>query len=89
VIAVARSQLHRSFPNLNWIVAVSMDEAEFLRPLQPMVWSILGVVGATAIAVLLVALWVSMRLARPGLDPAMDMHLVEHANVPRIEDRES
>jgi hypothetical protein len=89
VIAVARSQLHRSFPNLKWIVAVSMDEAEFLRPLQPMVWSILGVVGATAIAVLLVALWVSMRLARPGLDPAMDMHLVEHAKGPSIEERES
>jgi hypothetical protein len=33
----------------------------------------------TAIAVLLAALWASMRLARPGLDPALDLHLVEHA----------
>lgn len=88
VIAVARSQLHRSFPNLKWIVAVSMDEPELLRPLEPMVWSILGVVGVTAIAVLLAALWASMRLARPGLDPALDLHLVEHAKVPRLEDRE-
>jgi Cache domain len=88
VVAVARSQLHRTFPNLAWIVAVSMAESELLEPFRPMVWSLIAVVGLTAVAVLAVALWVSIRLARPAIDPALDLHLVEHAKVPRIEDNE-
>jgi hypothetical protein len=88
VVAVARSQLHQSFPNLTWLVAVSMAEPELLQPLQPMVWSIMAVIGLTALAVLAVALWASMRLARPNVDPALDMHLVEHAKLPRIEGNE-
>jgi len=86
VVAVARSQLHRSFPNLSWLVAVSVGERELLEPFRPMVWSLLAVIGLTAVAVLGVALWVSMRLARPALDPALDLHLVEHPKVPRIEE---
>ena len=85
VVAVARSQLHRSFPNLTWLVAVSVAESELLEPFRPMVWSLLAVVALTAIAVLGLSLWLSMRLARPGLDPALDMHLVEHPKAPRIE----
>jgi hypothetical protein len=84
VVAIARSQLHRSFPNLTWLVAVSIAEPELLQPLQPMVWSILAVIGLTALDVLVVALWASVRLARPAVDPALDMHLVEHAKLPRI-----
>lgn len=84
VVAVARSQLHRSFPNLRWLFAVSIADSELLQPLEPMVWSILAVVALTAMAVLVVALWASMRLARPAVDPALDMHLVEHAKLPRI-----
>jgi hypothetical protein len=85
VVAVARSQLHRTFPNLSWLVTVSMAERELLEPFRPMVWSLIGVVALTAIAVLAVALWASMRLARPGLDPDLDLHLVEHPAAPRIE----
>lgn len=88
VVAVARSQLHRSFPNLSWLVAVSMAEAELLEPFRPMVWSLLMVVGLTTVAVLAVALWASMRLARPAIDPALDLHLVEHAKAPRIDESE-
>jgi Cache domain len=88
VVAVARSQLHRTFPNLSWLVAVSVAESELLEPFHPMVWSLLSVIALTAIAVLAVALWVSMRLARPALDPALDLHLVEHTKAPRIEDNE-
>lgn len=88
VVAVARSQLHRSFPNLTWVVAVSMAESELLQPLQPLVWSILAVVAMTAIAVLGVALWASMRLARPAIEPGLDMHLVEHAKLHRIDEAE-
>jgi hypothetical protein len=88
VVAVARSQLHRSFPNLKWLVAVSMAETELLQPLRPMVWSILAVIGLTAIAVLTVALWASVRLARPAVDDALDLHLVDHAKVRRIDESE-
>jgi Cache domain len=88
IVAVARSQLHQSFPNLNWIVAVSMAESELLQPFQPMVWSMMGVIGLTALAVLAVALWASMRLARPAVDPDLDLHLVEHAKVQRLEGSE-
>ena len=88
VVAVARSQLHRSFPNLSWLVAVSMAEPELLAPFRPVVWSLIGVIALTAIGVLAVALWVSMRLARPAIDPAMDLHLVEHAKVPHVGDNE-
>jgi Cache domain len=88
VVAVARSQLQRTFPNLSWIVAVSMAERELLEPFQPMVWSLIAVIALTAIAVLAVALWVSIRLAKPAVDPALDLHLVEHARLPRIEDAE-
>jgi hypothetical protein len=86
VVAVARSELHRTFPNLAWLVAVSVDERELLEPFRPMVWSLVGVVALTAIAVLGVALWASIRIARPGLDPALDMHLVEHPKPPRIDE---
>jgi hypothetical protein len=85
VVAVARSRLHESFPNLSWLVAISMEENELLQPFRPMVWSLMMVIGLTAIAVLTVALWASIRLARPGLDPSLDMHLVEHPKAPRIE----
>jgi hypothetical protein len=86
VVAVARSRLHETFPNLSWLVAVSMDESELLEPFRPVVWSLLIVIGLTAIGVLAVALWASMRLARPALDPSLDMHLVEHSKPPRIEE---
>jgi hypothetical protein len=86
VVGVARSQLHSSFPNLTWWVAVSMDESELLQPLRPMVWSILAVVALAALAFLIVALWASMRLARPAVDPALDLHLVDHAKLSRIDD---
>jgi Cache domain len=88
VVAVARSQLHKSFPNLTWLVAVSMDEAELLEPFRPVAWSILLVIGLTTIAVLVVALWASMRMTRPAFDPALDMHLVEHAKAHRIDESE-
>ncbi len=64
---VARSRLHESFPNLSWLVAVSMQESELVEPFRPMVWSLMVVIGLTGIAVLAVALWASMRLARPAL----------------------
>jgi Cache domain len=86
VVAVARSRLQETFPNLSWLVAVSMEESELLQPFRPMVGSLMVVIGLTIIGVLAVALWASMRLARPAFDPSLDMHLVEHPKPPRIEE---
>ncbi len=88
VVAIARSQLHKSFPNLAWLVAVSVDDAELLEPFRHVAWSMLVVIGLTTIAVLVVALWASLRLNRPAVDPALDLHLVEHAKDHRIDEGE-
>jgi Cache domain len=85
VVAVARSRLRESFPNLSWLVAVSMEESELLDPFRSMVWSVMAVIGLTVMAVLAVALWASMRLVRPAFDPSLDLHLVDHPKPPHIE----
>jgi hypothetical protein len=77
VVGVARSQLGLSYPNLNWLVAVSQSEREFLSPIRAMGLWLALLFAVTAILVLLLALWFSMRLAAPAVDA--EMGLVEHA----------
>jgi hypothetical protein len=89
IVAVAPSQLSRSYPELAWLMAVSMDVDELTAPFQSLVWYLVLVVGLTGLAVLAIAVWFSLRLASPPIDPAYDMHLVEHARIPRMEDAES
>ena len=79
VVAVAPEQLTRSYPNLNWLVAVTQERDEVLAPFRSLGWYFALVFALTAIAVLAIALWLSLRLARPTIDPAVDLHLVEHA----------
>jgi hypothetical protein len=82
LVAVAPGQLSRSYPNLNWLVALSVERDEITAPFRSLVWYLVIVVALTAIAVLGIALWLSLRLATPVLDPAVDLHLVEHAPHP-------
>ncbi len=82
VVALAPSQLGRSFPNLNWLVALSREQNELLTPFRSLVWYLMLVFALTAIAVLTIALWLSVRLASPSVDPELDMHLVEHSRIP-------
>lgn len=82
VVALAPSQLGRSFPNLNWLVALSIDQSELLMPFRSLVWYLILAFALTAIAVLVIALWFSVRLASPTVDPELAMHLVEHSHVP-------
>lgn len=82
MVVVAPSQLGRSFPVLTWFVALSVDQDELLTPFQSLVWYLLLVFALTAIAVLAIALWMSLRLAAPPIDSAMEMHLVEHPTSP-------
>lgn len=84
VVAVAPSQLWHSFPELPWLMAVSMERGELRAPFRSLVWYLVLVVFLTAIAVLAMALWLSLRLSAPPIDPAYDMHLVEHAQVHRV-----
>jgi hypothetical protein len=84
LVAVAPGQLARSYPNLNWMVALSVDREEVLAPFRSLVWYFVVVVALTAIAVLAIALWLSLRLAAPAIDPDVDLHLVEHAPVPHL-----
>ena len=88
LVAVAPSQLSRSYPELGWLMAVSMDIDELSAPFQSLVWYLVLVVVLTGLAVLASALWFSLRLASPPIDPAYDMHLVEHAAIPRMEESE-
>jgi hypothetical protein len=84
LVAVAPGQLARSYPNLNWLVTLSVERDEITAPFRSLVWYLVIVFALTAIAVLAIALWLSIRLAAPGLDPEVDLHLVEHA--PHLED---
>jgi hypothetical protein len=86
-VVLAPSQLARSYPMLNWYVALSVERAELLAPFRSLIWYLIFSFALTAIAVLAIALWLSLRLAAPTLDPAVDMHLVDHAN-PGLEAKE-
>lgn len=77
VVAVAPVQLGQSYPNLAWLVAVSLNEDELSAPFRSLLWYLLLAIAVTAIAVLVMALWLSLRLSSPLFDPALDMHLVE------------
>ena len=79
VVALAPSQLGRSFPNLTWLVALSVDQDELLTPFRSLLWYLVLTFALTAIAVLAIALWLSVRLASPPVDPEVAMHLVEHS----------
>lgn len=51
-------------------------------------FSLMIVLGLTAIAVLLFAFWYSVRLAAPPAHDEMDMHLARHPRLHRIEELE-
>ena len=85
VVAVAPSQLSHSYPDLPWLMAVSMEVSELAAPFNSLVWYLAIVVLVVAAAVLAFALWFSLRLAAPPIDPDYDLHLVEHARVQRLD----
>jgi hypothetical protein len=88
LVGVAISQLKASFPNLAWVVAVSQAEDELFAPVQAQATSLIIVLAFTAVAVLLFALWYSVRLAAPPEPEEMDLHLVQHPRVHRIAESE-
>jgi cache domain-containing protein len=86
--AIAPSQLAQSYPDLPWLVALSIDTDELRAPFRSLLAYLMLVFALTALAVLVIALWLSLRLAAPPTDPAYDMHLVDHPRIARMEESE-
>jgi hypothetical protein len=84
LVGVAPSQLGRSYADLTWLVAVSQAEDELFAPIRAQLWALLLVIALTAVAVLALALWFSMRLAAPTFET--DMELVQHPHVATVEE---
>jgi hypothetical protein len=82
VVGLAPSQLVATYPNLPWIVAVMQSEAELLAPVQALGWYLLAVLVLSVLAVLVFALWLSMKLAAPPIDA--DLHLAHHSPVMHV-----
>jgi Cache domain len=82
IVAVAESQLGASYPSLTWLIAVSQAESELIAPVSMLGWYLLALVAFTALIVLGLALWFSVRLAAAPVD--VDMHLVRHPPVSHV-----
>ena len=59
LVAIAQSQLGRSYANLPWIVAVSAPEAELFAPVRAQAWNLLLLLALTVAGVLGLLFWLS------------------------------
>ena len=86
VVAIAPSQVARSFPQLPWVVAVSESERTLFAPVRAQVTNLLLVLGIVAILFSVMTVWWSARLATlPDADlRKMEMGLERHAHVSGI-----
>lgn len=84
LVGVAPSQLGASYPNLNWLVAVSQAESELFSPLRTQASWLLLVLAVSALAVLVLATWFSTQLATPPIPE--NMHLSVHPHVHRVDE---
>jgi hypothetical protein len=87
LIGVATSQLASTYPHLPWVVVAWQPESELLAPVQSLYRSLLLVLALTAICVIGLAFWFSLKLSRPAM--GIDMALVPHAPIHRVADEES
>ena len=79
LVAIAPGQLSRSYPDLEWLVALSVSQEEIAGPFRGLLLYLALAFTLTMLAVVGIALWMSMRLAAP--DPDADLRLVEHPPV--------
>lgn len=84
LVGVAPSQLAASYAHLTWLVAVTQAEEDLFSPVRSLLWRLMAAFGVIAGVVLAIAIWFSVRLAAPPIEP--DMHITEHPEVPRIEE---
>ena len=82
VVAIATTQIARSFPGLSWVVAVSEPEATLFGPVRAQVMNLLLVLAIVAVLFSVMTVWWSARLATPP-DPDladMELRLENHAH---------
>lgn len=89
LVAVAESQLGRSYSNLPWLVVISEPEAELFEPVRAQVANLFYALATTALLVLALALWFSWRLTTAATLEETEMHLVAHAKPPQLEEGEA
>ena len=90
LVAVASSQIARSFPELPWLVAVSESERTLFAPIRAQGVNLLIALGLVALVFGIAAIVWSARMAAPP-DPnleEMKLRLEEHARVHRIDEVE-
>jgi hypothetical protein len=87
IVGVATSQLSSTYPHLPWVVVAWQPEAELLAPVQSLYRSLLLVLALTAICVLGLAFWFSLKMSKPAV--GIDMALVPHPPIHRVADEES
>ena len=87
LIGVATSQLSSTYPHLPWVVVAWQPESELLAPVQSLYRSLLLVLALTAICVIGLAFWFSLKLSKSAM--GIDMALVPHAPIHRVADEES
>lgn len=83
VVGVAPSQLGASYPNLNWLVAVSQDERELFGPSDAQSTWLLLVLAVAALTMFVLAVMFSSWLATSPI--ADDIHLSTHPAVHRTD----
>jgi hypothetical protein len=86
LIGLASSQISASYPNLDWLVAVSQAESELFGPVDAQAQWLLLMLAVAALTMILLAVLFSAWLAAPPIPD--DMHLSTHPKVTRIDESE-
>lgn len=89
LVAVAPCQIGTSYASLPWLVAVSRSEAQLFAPVAAQWRNLIYALATTGLVVLGLALWFSFRLAVPREVGETEMHLVDHAKTPHLDDDET
>jgi hypothetical protein len=87
VVGAATSQLATTYPHLPWVVVAWQPEAQLLAPVESQSSSLLLLLAVTAICMLALALWFSVKLVPRPIET--EMHLVPHAPIHRMAEEES
>ena len=90
LVALAASQIGRTFPELPWLIAVSEPESTLFAPVRTQALYLLVALAVVGVLMSVVALGWSARLAAPP-DPNqsdLELQLEKHPRVHRIDDEE-
>jgi len=86
LIGVASSQIGASYPNLDWLVAVSQAESELFGPVDAQAQWLLLMLAVAALTMILLAILYSSRLAAQPITG--DIGLSTHPKIRRIDEPE-